>query len=195
MKKFIKLIDTAIPIPVENIDTDQIIPSRFLKINDRKELGKNLFIDWKRNDNNFPLNNSCFSGSILISKKNFGCGSSREHAVWAILDYGFKVVIANSFADIFKENSLNNGLLIVEITDNFLEKLLSVIKKNPKKKIEVDLFNQKISFKEKNKIFFEKFYINPYKKNCFINGYDDIDFLISIKREIKKFEKNNNYIL
>ncbi|WP_185864425.1 3-isopropylmalate dehydratase small subunit [Blattabacterium cuenoti] len=192
MKKFTTLISCVIPLHVEDIDTDQIIPSRFLKEVKREELGKNLFKDWRYNNDGslnkyFILNNRNFSGKILLTGRNFGCGSSREHAVWSILDYGFKVVISSYFADIFKENALNNGLLTVEVSNNFLQKLFFLIEKKPKTKIKVDLLNQKIFIQSTEE--FEEFYIHPYRKKCFINGYDDIDFLVSIKKEIEIFEK------
>ncbi|WP_185872183.1 3-isopropylmalate dehydratase small subunit [Blattabacterium cuenoti] len=193
MKKFTTLISKAVPLPIVDIDTDQIIPARFLKEIKREECRKNLFIDWRYKkdgsiNKDFILNNSLFCGKILISGKNFGCGSSREHAVWAIYDYGFRVVISSFFADIFKENALNNGLLIVEISEYFLNRLFNLINKNPNIQIKVDLMNQKITIIETGE--FETFYIHPYKKNCFLNGYDDIDFLISIKEDVKNFEKN-----
>ncbi|WP_185859267.1 3-isopropylmalate dehydratase small subunit [Blattabacterium cuenoti] len=198
MKKFTMLTSQAIPLPIEDIDTDQIIPARFLKEIKREECGKNLFIDWRyRKDGSlnedFILNNSNFSGKILLSGRNFGCGSSREHAAWAIYDYGFRVVISSFFADIFRENALNNGLLTVEVSDFFLKKLFDTIDKNPKIKIKVDLINQKVTIMETGEI--DKFYIHPYKKNCFLNGYDDIDFLFSIKKDVKNFEKNRKNIL
>ncbi|WP_185864984.1 3-isopropylmalate dehydratase small subunit [Blattabacterium cuenoti] len=193
MEKFNTVISTAVPILEENIDTDQIIPSRFLKISNRKEYGKNLFIDWKKKDKNFILNNSKFSGKILLLGKNFGCGSSREHAAWAIFDYGFRVLISSSFADIFKENAFNNGLLIIELCQNFLKKLFFLVKNNSKTKIKIDLINQKVFIlKTKEE---EKFYIHPYRKKCFINGYDDIDFLLSLKKDIEFFEKNRIFNL
>ncbi|WP_185877854.1 3-isopropylmalate dehydratase small subunit [Blattabacterium cuenoti] len=188
MEKFNTVISTIVPIEINNIDTDQIIPSRYLKKVDRTGYGKYLFIDWRKKEKNFILNLDKFYGSILLSGNNFGCGSSREHAVWAILDYGFKVVISNSFADIFKDNALNNGLLTIEISKTFIKRLFNLIKLNHKIKIKVDLLNQIISIIETNEN--EYFYIHPYKKNCFLNGYDDIDFLLSIKNDIINFEKN-----
>ncbi|WP_185865973.1 3-isopropylmalate dehydratase small subunit [Blattabacterium cuenoti] len=198
MRKFTMLTSQAIPLPIEDIDTDQIIPARFLKEIKREECGKNLFIDWRyRKDGSlnedFILNNSNFSGKILLSGRNFGCGSSREHAAWAIYDYGFKVVISSFFADIFRENALNNGLLTVEVSENFLKILFETIGKNPKIKIKVDLINQKVSIMETGE--FDKFYMHPYKKNCFLNGYDDIDFLVSIRKDVENFEKNRKNIL
>ncbi|WP_185853295.1 3-isopropylmalate dehydratase small subunit [Blattabacterium cuenoti] len=198
MKKFTMLISQAIPLPIEDIDTDQIIPARFLKEIKREECGKNLFIDWRyRKDESlnedFILNNSNFSGEILLSGRNFGCGSSREHAAWAIYDYGFRVVISSFFADIFRENALNNGLLTIELSESFLQKLFYIIGKNPKVKIKVDLINQKVTIMETGE--FDKFYMHPYKKNCFLNGYDDIDFLVSIKKNVENFEKNRKNVL
>ncbi|WP_185873268.1 3-isopropylmalate dehydratase small subunit [Blattabacterium cuenoti] len=192
MDKFKILTSTVIPIPIDNIDTDQIIPSRYLKKVDNIGYGKYLFIDWRKNYRNFILNNNNFCGSILLSGKNFGCGSSREHAVWAIIDYGFKVVISSSFADIFKDNALNNGLLTVEVSNFFLKRLFDLIILDNKIKIKIDLFNQIISIIKTNEN--EYFYIHPYKKNCFLNGYDDIDFLLSIKDDIINFEKKYFYI-
>ncbi len=193
MKQFKKIISTAIPLPIENIDTDQIIPARFLKATDKKGFGENLFRDWRFHkdgsiNSEFVLNNDSFSGQILIAGTNFGCGSSREHAAWSIGDYGFKVVISSFFADIFKGNALNNGILPVQVSEEFLQILLNTVKENPQSKIEVDLENQKISLEETKTS--ETFEINPYKKLCLINGYDDIDYLISIKDTIETFEKN-----
>ncbi len=192
------LISQAVPLPIEDIDTDQIIPARFLKKIKREECGKNIFMDWRYQKNgslnkNFILNNYNFNGKILLSGKNFGCGSSREHAVWAILDYGFRVIISSFFADIFKENALNNGLLTIEVSEYFLKKLFNTVEKNPKIKIQVDLILQKVTILKTRE--FDIFYIHPYKKNCFINGYDDIDFLISIKNDVENFEKNRKYFL
>ncbi|WP_185882894.1 3-isopropylmalate dehydratase small subunit [Blattabacterium cuenoti] len=194
MKKFKNMISRVVPIPIENIDTDQIIPSRFLKESNKKKLGKNLFSDWRYKkdgslNQDFILNSDEFFGKILLSGKNFGCGSSREHAVWAIFDYGFRVVIANSFSDIFKDNALNNGLLVVELSEGFVQTLFKIITNNPRTEIQVDLIHQKVLIMKKNN--FEKFYIHPYRKSCFLNGYDDIDFLITMKKEIEIFEKKN----
>ncbi|WP_207573363.1 3-isopropylmalate dehydratase small subunit [Blattabacterium sp. DPU] len=196
MKKFTILISQAIPLAIEDIDTDQIIPARFLKAIKREECGKNLFIDWRYHKNgtlnkDFILNDSNFYGKILLSGRNFGCGSSREHAVWAILDYGFRVIISSFFADIFKENAFNNGLLTVEVSEYFLKKLFQTVEKNPKIKIKVDLIHQKITILKTGE--FDPFHIHPYKKNCFIHGYDDIDFLISIKDDVYNFEKNKRF--
>ncbi|WP_185859852.1 3-isopropylmalate dehydratase small subunit [Blattabacterium cuenoti] len=195
MKKFTVITSKAIPLPIEDIDTDQIIPARFLKETKREKCGKNLFMDWRYFHDgslkkDFILNNPIFSGKILLSGRNFGCGSSREHAAWALVDYGFQVVISSFFADIFKENALNNGLLAVEISEKFLQKLFDIVNKKPNTNIKVDLIEQFVTIMETG--YFEKFYIHPYKKSCFINGYDDIDFLVSIKKDIDNFEKKTN---
>lgn len=180
----------AIPLPVENIDTDQIIPARFLKSIDKKGFGENLFRDWRYNvhtnepNPDFVLNNPKYSGEILVGGNNFGCGSSREHAAWALTDYGFKVVISSFFADIFKGNALNNGLLPVKVSENFLQEILSGITENPDEEIRVDVESQTISFRNNS----EYFEIDSYKKICLMNGYDDIDFLISRKQAIQEFE-------
>lgn len=180
----------AIPLPVENIDTDQIIPARFLKSIDKKGFGENLFRDWRYNvhtnepNPDFVLNNPRYSGEILVAGNNFGCGSSREHAAWALTDYGFKVVVSSFFADIFKGNALNNGLLPVKISENFLQEILNGIIENPEQEIKVDVESQTISFGDRS----EHFEIDSYKKICLMNGYDDIDFLISRKQAIHEFE-------
>ncbi|SHE38394.1 3-isopropylmalate/(R)-2-methylmalate dehydratase small subunit [Chryseobacterium takakiae] len=180
----------AIPLPVENIDTDQIIPARFLKSIDKKGFGENLFRDWRydvhTNEPNpdFVLNNPKYSGEILVAGNNFGCGSSREHAAWALTDYGFKAVISSFFADIFKGNALNNGLLPVKVSERFLKEILNDITENPEKEIFVDVEKQTVSFGDLS----EYFEIDPYKKICLMNGYDDIDFLISRKKVIQEFE-------
>lgn len=188
--KFTILKSTAVPIAVENIDTDQIIPARFLKATTREGFGDNLFRDWRYDAQNNPikdfvLNDSKHSGKILVGGKNFGCGSSREHAAWSIYDYGFRVVVSSFFADIFKNNALNNGLLPVTITDQFLKRLFEAIKKNPQTEIIIDLENQVVSFNSEK----ENFKINEYKKNCLMNGYDDIDYLLSLREEIKQFDE------
>lgn len=187
--KFTILKSTAVPMPVENIDTDQIIPARFLKATTRKGFGDNLFRDWRYSSADEPvadfvLNNSAYAGKILVAGKNFGCGSSREHAAWAIYDYGFRVVVSSFFADIFKNNALNNAVLPVVVSDKFLQSLLSTIQQNPKTEVMVDLLNQQISFDGKS----EQFEINAYKKECLINGYDDIDYLLSLNKEIREFD-------
>jgi 3-isopropylmalate/(R)-2-methylmalate dehydratase small subunit len=188
-EKFITLKSTAVPVAVENIDTDQIIPARFLKATTREGFGDNLFRDWRYDANHQPiadfvLNNPKYSGKILVGGKNFGCGSSREHAAWAIHDFGFNVVVSSFFADIFKNNALNNGLLPVVVSDDFLKKIFQAINKNPKTEIEVDLQNQTIGFDGQK----EKFEINVYKKTCMINGYDDIDYLLSLNKEVREFD-------
>lgn len=189
-EKFITLRSTAIPLPIENIDTDQIIPARFLKATTREGFGENLFRDWRYNADNTPkadfeLNNPKYSGKILVAGKNFGCGSSREHAAWAIYDAGLRVVISSFFADIFKNNALNNALLPVQVSDAFLKKIFESIEKNPGTVLTVDLQNQKVILEDGSS---ESFDINQYKKTCLTNGYDDIDYLLSLRDEIKHFE-------
>lgn len=188
--KITKLKSTAVPLPIENIDTDQIIPARFLKATTREGFGENLFRDWRFNSDNTPkadfvLNNPTYKGSILVAGKNFGCGSSREHAAWAIHDYGFQVVISSFFADIFKNNALNNAVLPMTVSDEFLKKIFQSIEKNPDAVIEVDLPAQKVILEDGSS---ESFDINAYKKTCLMNGYDDIDYLLSLRNEIKHFE-------
>ncbi|MDB5198795.1 MAG: 3-isopropylmalate dehydratase [Chitinophagaceae bacterium] len=179
-----------VPLPLENVDTDQIIPARFLKATTREGFGKNLFRDWRYLDNDdtnpkkdFVLNRPEYEGKILVAGKNFGCGSSREHAAWAILDHGFTVVVSSFFADIFKGNSLNNGVLPVQVSDEFLQKIFN---QDNQSTLTVDLENQKIIIDNTGEE--ETFDINNYKKNCLLNGYDDIDYLVSIKEDIEKFE-------
>ncbi len=189
--KFVTLESSCVPLPIENVDTDQIIPARFLKATTREGFGDNLFCDWRYDKNgnpkpDFVLNNPVYSGQILVAGKNFGSGSSREHAAWAIHGYGFKAVVSSFFADIFKNNSLNNGILPVQVTDGFLAQVFDAINENPKVLVKVDLENQTISVPAKG--ISEKFDINPYKKKCLINGYDDIDYLISISENIKAWE-------
>lgn len=196
MEKFITLQSRAIPLNIENVDTDQIIPARFLKATDRKGFGDNVFRDWRYHkdgtaNEEFVLNNSKYSGSILVAGDNFGCGSSREHAAWAITDYGFKVVVSSFFADIFKGNALNNGLLPVQVSANFLSKLLKQVETNPETEIEVNLEKQTISVK--NSELSEDFEIDAYKKTCMINGYDDIDYLVNNKKLIEAFETQKIY--
>jgi 3-isopropylmalate/(R)-2-methylmalate dehydratase small subunit len=191
----IKLTSTAVPLPAENIDTDQIIPARFLKVIDRKGFGALLFRDWRyKNENilneNFVLNNPVYSGEILVAGNNFGCGSSREHAAWALTDYGFKVVVSSFFADIFKGNALNNGLLPIQVSATYLEDLLKTIIKNPKTIININVEKQSIEFNEK----ITNFDIDPYKKICLMNGYDDIDFLINNKAIIEQYERERKII-
>jgi 3-isopropylmalate/(R)-2-methylmalate dehydratase small subunit len=189
-EKFITLKSTAIPLPIENIDTDQIIPARFLKATTREGFGENLFRDWRYDNQNKPksdfvLNNPTYTGKILVAGKNFGCGSSREHAAWAIYDFGLRVVISSFFADIFKNNALNNALLPVQVSDAFLKKIFAAIEKDPATQVTVDLANQKVTLEDGSS---ESFDINLYKKTCLINGYDDIDYLLSLRNEIKHFE-------
>ncbi len=190
MEKFVKLIDTAIPLSTENIDTDQIIPARFLKATDKKGFGDNVFRDWRfhkdgTTNEDFVLNNEKYKGSILVTGDNFGCGSSREHAAWALAGYGFKVVISSFFADIFKGNALNNGILPIQVSQDYLKKLLRKTSNDPETILIVDLENQIL----KTPVGNTEFEINSYKKLCLLNGYDDIDFLISKKDKIKKFEE------
>jgi len=195
MEKFTRLEQTAIPLEVENVDTDQIIPARFLKATDREGFGENLFRDWRFDKNNNPiddfvLNNPNFAGPILVAGNNFGCGSSREHAAWALTDYGFKVVISSFFADIFKGNALNNGLLPIQVNDSQLQTIFEAINENPNCKFIVDLLGQYIEVPSIGlHIDFE---INSYKKTCLINGYDDIDYLINNKHKIEEFERKRN---
>ncbi len=194
MSKSINIItSTVVPIDIDNIDTDQIIPARFLKATNREGFGKNLFRDWRyeNNDENKPkddfvLNNPTYSGKILIAAKNFGCGSSREHAAWAIKDYGFDVVISSFFADIFKNNALNNFLLPVTVSESFLNTLFSSVEEDHTVEIEVSLSEQHIKILSTG--VKENFDINSYKKTCLLNGYDDIDYLLSMKKEIEEFE-------
>ena len=191
-EKFNILESTAVPLPIENIDTDQIIPARFLKATERKGFGENLFRDWRYDSNNNPkedfvLNNNKYSGKILIGGKNFGSGSSREHAAWAIYDYGFRCVVSSFFADIFKNNCLNIGVLPVQISAQFLEVILERIYKDPSTLIIVDLRKQLIKIQESE--YYENFEINHYKKNNMLNGYDDIDYLLNLKESIQNFSK------
>ena len=189
-EKFKILESTGVPLEIENVDTDQIIPARFLKATERIDFDKNLFRDWRYNQDNtlkkdFVLNDKNYSGKILIAGKNFGSGSSREHAVWAIYDYGFRCVISSFFADIFKNNCLNIGVLPVQISPYFLELIFNSIKKNPNVSLKVNLIEQEVSISDVSQI--EKFEINPYKKENMINGFDDIDYLLNMKSEIKNF--------
>lgn len=192
IEKFQKLTSPAVPLPIENVDTDQIIPARFLKAVERKGFGDNLFRDWRYKKDGSPnadfvLNNPTFFGKILVAGKNFGSGSSREHAAWAVYDYGFRVVVSSFFADIFKNNVLNNGLLPVQVSEDFLAEMFATTQSDPKAQFEVDLENQTIrNIKTGTHVGFD---INPYKKQCLLNGYDDIDFLLSLKDEIATFEK------
>jgi 3-isopropylmalate/(R)-2-methylmalate dehydratase small subunit len=192
MEKFTLLKSSMVPLTVENVDTDQIIPARFLKATDRKGFGENLFRDWRfttdgQTKEDFPLNQTRYSGEILVAGNNFGCGSSREHAAWALADYGFKVVISSFFADIFKGNALNNGILPVQVTPQNLQRIFSAIDKDNSVEAVVDLENQKLIIDAAD--IAVSFEINDYKKMCLINGYDDIDYLISQKEAIEAFEQ------
>lgn len=194
MSKNINIIrSTSVPLNMENVDTDQIIPARFLKATSREGFGKNLFRDWKYNNNDemnpkpdFILNNPTYSGRILVAAKNFGCGSSREHAAWAIKDAGFDVVVSSFFADIFKSNALNNFLLPVQVSEGFLKIIFEAVTEDPKTEIEVSLEKQTITILSTHEQ--ENFEINAYKKTCLLNGYDDIDYLLSLKKQIEEFE-------
>ena len=191
--KFNILNSTAVPLSIENVDTDQIIPARFLKDTERVGFGDNLFRDWRYNNDDTPktdfvLNNDTFSGKILVGGKNFGSGSSREHAAWAIYDYGFRCVVSSFFADIFRNNCLNVGVLPVQVSPEFLEQIFSAIEANPQTSLTVDLPNQKITLDATGDN--ESFEINPYKKENMINGFDDIDYLLNIKEDIRTFSKN-----
>ena len=192
MEKFHIIESTAIPLEVENIDTDQIIPARFLKATDRSGFGENLFRDWRFDENGRPkpdfiLNDSTRTGKILVAGKNFGSGSSREHAAWALYDHGFRAIVSSFLADIFTNNALNNGLLIVQVPDGFLKQLFSTLKQNPKTLVRIDLENQEISLPETG--LKANFPINSFKKKCLLNGFDDIDYLLSIKQKIVDFEE------
>ena len=191
MDKFTTLTSTIVPLPIENVDTDQIIPARFLKATDKNGFGDNLFADWRYNKNGSPissfvLNNPVYSGSILVAGKNFGSGSSREHAAWAVAGYGFKVVVSSFFADIFKNNAMNNFVLPVVVSEAFLAEIFESVNKNPKTTLTVDLENQTITNNTNGKS--ENFAINSYKKECFLQGFDDIDYLLNRKDLIEKYE-------
>jgi len=184
---------TVVPLNIENVDTDQIIPARFLKATSREGFGKNLFRDWRYSNDDekqpkpdFVLNDPAYSGKILVAAKNFGCGSSREHAAWAIKDAGFDVVVSSFFADIFKNNALNNFLLPVQVSEDFLKKIFEAVQKDAKAEVEINLEEQNIKIIPTGEQ--EAFEINAYKKTCLLNGYDDIDYLLSIKPEIEEFE-------
>jgi len=192
MRKFEKLTSAVVPLNIENIDTDQIIPARFLKATTREGFGENLFRDWRYNGDHtlkadFVMNNPDYSGRILVAGKNFGCGSSREHAAWAIQDAGFDVVISSFFADIFKGNALNNGLLPIQVSDAFLAEIFSTVEKDHNAALQVDLENQTVTIVATGAK--EGFEINAYKKSCLINGYDDIDFILNQKHLIEEFEQ------
>lgn len=196
-KVFHKIKTAIVPIAIENIDTDQIIPARFLKATTRDGFGENLFRDWRYTADNQPiddfvLNNPLYSGKILVAGKNFGCGSSREHAAWAISDYGFDVVVSSFFADIFKGNALNNGLLPVQVSEDFLQKIFKETEKDPQSQVEVDLEEQIITLKTTGES--ETFDINPYKKDCLLKGNDDIDFILSNRAKIEAYEQNRRVV-
>lgn len=197
MEKFTTLKSKAIPLNIPNIDTDQIIPARFLKATDKKGFGDNVFKDWRYDESgnlksDFPLNNPKYSGSILVAANNFGCGSSREHAAWALVGYGLKVIISSFFADIFKGNALNNGLLPIQVSETFLEKLFKVIESDANTILTVDLETQSLTVN--NTGLSSNFDIDSYKKTCLINGYDDIDYLINKKENIKAFELQKTHL-
>ena len=192
MEKFITLTSTIVPLPIENVDTDQIIPARFLKATSKEGFGDNLFRDWRYDKNNNPiasfvLNNPTYKGQILVAGKNFGSGSSRDHAAWAIAGYGFRVVVSSFFADIFKNNAMNNFVLPVVVSEPFLAEIFESLKTNPDNTLTVNLAEQTITNNANGKS--ESFFINPYKKDCFVNGLDDIDYLLSKKDQIEHFEK------
>ncbi len=194
IEKFKIVKSTCVPLNTENVDTDQIIPARFLKATERKGFGDNLFRDWRYDNTNneisgFALNNTSYSGKILVAGSNFGCGSSREHAAWAIYDYGFRVVISSFFADIFQNNALNNGLLPVQVSNEFLSKIFEANKEDSSSELTVNLEEQTVTIDKTKEQ--ESFKINLYKKECLLKGYDDIDYLLNIKDKIEEFEKNN----
>ena len=189
--KFVTFTSGAVPVEVENIDTDQIIPARFLKATERKGFGDNLFRDWRydaagQRIASFPLNDPRYEGRILVAGRNFGCGSSREHAAWAIADYGFRVVVSSFFADIFRNNALNNGLLPIRVSEEFLKAVFGEIRRDPKAQFTVDLGNQTLTALSDGRS--ERFEIDAYKKKCLLNGYDDVDYLRSIADRIEAFE-------
>ena len=197
MEKFITITSTVVPLNIEDVDTDQIIPARFLKATTKEGFGKSLFCDWRYNQDGTPkadfvMNNPSYKGQILVAGKNFGCGSSREHAAWAIGDAGFRVVISSFFADIFRGNALNNGILPVQVSDAFLAEIFAAVAKNNKQELVVDLANQFVEIAGTGKK--ESFVINEYKKTCLVNGYDDIDYVLSIKDKIEAYEKTSKYL-
>lgn len=194
MEKFVTLTSTYVPLPIENVDTDQIIPARFLKATDKEGFGNNLFADWRYNKDGSPkadfvLNNPVYSGQILVAGKNFGSGSSREHAAWAIGGYGFRAVVSSFFADIFKNNALNNGVLPVVVSPEFLAEIFANVNADPKTTLTIDLAKQTITNNATGKS--ESFEINDYKKDCLLQGLDDIDYLLSKKGQIEEYEQNN----
>lgn len=195
MEKFTTITSTYIPLPIENVDTDQIIPARFLKATNKDGFGDNLFADWRYNKDGSPkadfiLNNPTYTGNILVAGKNFGSGSSREHAAWAVAGYGFKAIVSSFFADIFKNNALNNGVLPVVVSPEFLNEVFEAVKSDPKATITIDLESQTVTNNANGKS--ETFEINPYKKECLLKGLDDIDYLLSNKGKIESFEKMNS---
>jgi len=195
MEKFIKITSTIVPLPIENVDTDQIIPARFLKATSKEGFGDNLFRDWRYDKDNRPiesfvLNNPVYKGEILVAGKNFGCGSSREHAAWAIAGYGFKIVVSAFFADIFKNNAMNNFVLPVVVSEEFLAEVFESVKKDPQTTLTVDLENQLITNNATGNS--ETFAINAYKKECFLQGFDDIDYLLNKKETIDAYEERIN---
>lgn len=192
-EKFQIIASSAVPVPTENVDTDQIIPARFLKATTREGFGENLFRDWRFDQAgnpilDFPLNQEKYNGKILVAGKNFGCGSSREHAAWAVHDYGFKVVVSSFFADIFRNNCLNNGVLPIQVSAEFLSKIFNAIEADPTSIFKVNLPSQEFIIEDSGET--ASFDISPYKKECLLNGYDDIDYLISIKDKIEEFEES-----
>ncbi len=196
MEKFQVLTSTYVPLPIENVDTDQIIPARFLKATTKEGFGDNLFADWRYDKEgnpkqDFVLNNPTYSGQILVAGKNFGSGSSREHAAWAVGGYGFKAVVSSFFADIFRNNALNNGVLPVIVTPEFLAEIFESVNKDPKATLTIDLEKQTITNNATTKS--ETFDINPYKKECLLKGLDDIDYLLSKKSQIESYEKNRPF--
>ena len=196
MEKFQLITSTCVPLPLENVDTDQIIPARFLKATTREGFGDNLFADWRYHKDGSPktefvLNDSTYSGEVLVAGKNFGSGSSREHAAWAIGSYGFKVIISSFFADIFQNNALNNGILPIVISEGFLQQLFKDIETHPGTTVKVDLINQQVTNNTSGEN--ESFDINSYKKNCLLNGLNDIDFLLSNKDKIETYEQQRPY--
>lgn len=194
IEKFITLTSTCVPLPIENVDTDQITPARFLKATTREGFGAKLFYDWRYDPAgnpkpDFVLNNPTYSGKVLVAGKNFGSGSSREHAAWSITDYGFRAVVSSFFADIFKSNALNNGLLPVQVSEKFLARIFDIIESNALTQLEINLQDQIITILETGEK--EGFEIGAYKKNCLLNGFDDIDYLLSKKNAIEAWEENN----
>lgn len=196
--KINNVTSTIVPLPVENVDTDQIIPARFLKATDKEGFGENLFRDWRYKNGDesqpvedFVLNDPTYEGEILVAGKNFGCGSSREHAAWALSDYGFRVVVSSFFADIFKSNALNNFILPVQVSENFLQQIFESSDKDHATKLEVDLPSQTITIAPTGAE--ESFEISAYKKECLLNGYDDLDYLVNMKNEIEKYEESREF--